>query len=219
MNDQTHHADEATLTYIAALEAEVATLRGEHPEYLCEKCRVIHPLQRKGILQPCPDCNQAMHPTSRNFRRISELEAENEWLKSPLIQLQQAQPYVADNIQLKEQLAAAKEENERLKADVSCLEENKDYLVRSFAAAQLRAKELREIISEAANWYDGDRTYLNKGSVKMLEKMYQALSTTDNDEALRRYVAGEMVKVYYKWDSEEEPFANAVKRYEKGETK
>src|SRR5689334_3408917 len=44
-------------------------------EWLCERENVVHPVQRDGIIQPCPDCGAYMTPTSPDKREITALRA------------------------------------------------------------------------------------------------------------------------------------------------
>ena len=45
-------------------------------EWICERERMIHPPQRNGIFQPCPQCGEAMIPTSPERREIAQLRAQ-----------------------------------------------------------------------------------------------------------------------------------------------
>lgn len=50
-------------------------ISGDAVEWLCDQCNCIHPRQRHGLVQPCPDCKLAMRPTSFNLREIERLRA------------------------------------------------------------------------------------------------------------------------------------------------
>ena len=60
----------------AAIEqAEKPGVNGDAVEWLCERCNCIYPMQRHGLVQPCPHCKLAMKPTSFNLREIDRLQA------------------------------------------------------------------------------------------------------------------------------------------------
>jgi predicted RNA-binding Zn-ribbon protein involved in translation (DUF1610 family) len=69
-------AGTAPIFLAEAVLAAVAQYRSEQAECLCTACNVIHPIQREGILQPCPDCGAAMAPTSVNLREIARLRTQ-----------------------------------------------------------------------------------------------------------------------------------------------
>jgi hypothetical protein len=58
---------------IAEAEKQETVNRGDAVEWLCHRCKCIHPRQRHGFIQPCPDCNEVMAPTSFNLREIDRL--------------------------------------------------------------------------------------------------------------------------------------------------
>lgn len=73
------------------LKRENDRLRGECTEWLCKRCRRIHPNQRRNsILQPCPNCGDAMMPTSLNRREIDRLQAERDELQAKLAREREA---------------------------------------------------------------------------------------------------------------------------------
>ena len=64
---------------LAQHTAEVRSLRGECVEWLCARCQTIHPSQRgRTFLQPCPECGDAMEPTSFNIRALRRMDALTE---------------------------------------------------------------------------------------------------------------------------------------------
>jgi hypothetical protein len=54
--------------------AVAAYCSGDRSEWLCGRCRVIHPYQPgQRLTAPCPVCGTAMAPTSPNIREIERL--------------------------------------------------------------------------------------------------------------------------------------------------
>lgn len=61
---------------VRSLREENERLRGEYVEWLCARCQTIHPNQRgRTFLQPCPECGDAMEPTSFNIRARRRMDA------------------------------------------------------------------------------------------------------------------------------------------------
>jgi hypothetical protein len=60
---------------IEQAEKQEPGIVGDVVEWLCERCECIHPVQRQGLIQPCPHCKSAMKPTSFNLREIERLQA------------------------------------------------------------------------------------------------------------------------------------------------
>lgn len=66
----------AETSEVRALREENARLRGDCVEWLCARCQTIHPSQRgRTFLQPCPECGEAMEPTSFNIRALKRMDA------------------------------------------------------------------------------------------------------------------------------------------------
>ena len=69
-------APKAITVLRAAIEqSEKPGVNGDAVEWLCERCNCIYPMQRHGLVQPCPHCKLAMKPTSFNLREIDRLQA------------------------------------------------------------------------------------------------------------------------------------------------
>lgn len=66
------------------LRATVTIYEGDNTEWFCPTCEVVHPIQAKGLVQPCPACLKTMLPTSRNLREIDTLRKDVASLKERL---------------------------------------------------------------------------------------------------------------------------------------
>lgn len=78
---------------VRALREENARLRGECVEWLCARCQTIHPSQRgRTFLQPCPECGEAMEPTSFNIRALKRMDALTEAARLGLEALKRSRP-------------------------------------------------------------------------------------------------------------------------------
>ena len=84
----------------------------DRAEWFCERENVVHPTQRQGrLLQPCPDCGDAMVPTSPNLREIQRLRGE--LAEERAGREQERALHIADLEKLTAAVAHANEQRER----------------------------------------------------------------------------------------------------------
>lgn len=159
----------ATMAKEAAEEiTKLRELTGDKAECLCEGCNVIHPLQRNGIFQPCPDCGAAMFPTSYNLRLIKKLREEVERLHMA----------IADHVTVRgeyfQQLATAQLENRELREALS-----------KFGLHKLSCDYVE---NHRGGRFEGSDGECDCGFEKALSKTY-------GDSALRSYVVNEVQRL------------------------
>jgi len=101
-------ADQAYTDGYKMGEQPLEELLNDRMEWLCERCNTIHPNTTKNgrVYQPCPDCGDAMLPTSFNLRKIKSLRQQNAKLVEAL-EIIAGRKQCVDNLMSNQEIAAA----------------------------------------------------------------------------------------------------------------